>query len=179
MTNYQNARNPIQESIGNSNFPSTNQTLEITDRKKNGNRAERRSASSRPPFYRLNVPLQKIPHLTRLCFFQERRIAPDHTHETRRSKVSRTSRQKREQGLFSVVVDHIAEKTANTSLRRGSTTSQQVQAFSQSPYEASYIHDAYVARHFFFPSCCSFFFVGKFIYLLFVMPCHVSEGFFV
>jgi hypothetical protein len=97
----------------------TNQTLETTGRKKNGNRAERRSASSRPPFYRLDVPLQKIPHLTRLCFFQERRIAPHHTRETtqtRPSKVSRASRQEKEQGLFSVV-DHIAEKTAYTLLR--------------------------------------------------------------
>lgn len=155
---------PIDKSV------STNQTLKITGRKKNGNRAERRSASSRPPFYRLDVPLQKIPHLTRLCFFQERCIAPDHTRETRRSKVSRTSRQEKEQWLFSVV-DHIGEKTAYTLLRRGSTTSQQVQAFSQSPYEASYMHDAYVARHFF--SFFLFFLFRRKIYLFIV--CHVMS----
>lgn len=104
MTNLPHARNPTQKcqkSIGNSENSGishqrsvpTNQTLKIAVRKKSGNRAERRSASSRTK----NASF-------RLCFFQERRIAHIAKRDARKFRGNEKG-----QGLLSVV-DHMRRK---------------------------------------------------------------------
>lgn len=130
---------------------------------RNGNRAERRSASQRYLFYRP----AKNPSFG-LCWIQKRRIAPRRPHRSRlarRLKVSRATRKNRD--LFSVV-DHIAEKAANTHTqgltldRVGRVQQPANQAVQQSSSfllsvhtSIACVHDAYVAR--LFSSSCFFY----------------------
>jgi hypothetical protein len=103
------AQNPTQKSIAYSEFPINNLAKPIRRSKtayvivfsKNGNRAERRTASQRNLFYRL----EKIPHLD---YTFSRNVVSHHTdRETLEN--STTTRRERIQGLFSVV-DHMRRK---------------------------------------------------------------------